>query len=413
MGGALRILVLSNFYPPFSIGGYELGCHDIVEHLSARGHEVCVLTSSYGVDRPRVEGDVYRQLSIRTGACRRSLLSLLKFELRDQGLLKRLLRELCPDAVVVFNLSNVSHGILLTLQRTGALVVFAFSDQWLQMEYPGDPWLNLWTRKAVHSWKQAIKRPLRRAIDLLTPVGVEPIEVRHAFFTSRRLKELYIARRFPVESAGIIHWGVDTDRFRPRDRLGHSGVPKLLFAGRIHPEKGPLTAIEALGHIKESGELGDALLSIVGPIQDDGYFKRIEDAIGQFRLQKNVRFMGKLPRDSMPDVYREHDIFVFPSVWEEPFSIALLEAMASGLAVVGTTTGGSGEVLEDYVNALTFRAGDSHGMASRMGELLADSSLRMRLSANARRTVLERFDLQKMVDRIEGYIREVVELREE
>lgn len=403
----LRILIISNLYPPYYIGGYELGCYDTVEHLRGRGHEVCVLTSAYGVDRPRVEGQVYRQLSTRAGLSYKSLFHLFRSELRDHGHLRRLLRGFRPHIAIVFNLSNICRGILLALQRINIPIIFALSDEWLQVEHREDPWLNLWTRKAAYWPNQVMKGILRELLDRFIPVGIEPVGLRHAYFTSRRLKELYAARGFSVASAEIIHWGVDTQRFRPPDRREQGAVSGLLFAGRIHPEKGLLTAVEALGHLKESGKLGDAVLSVVGPVQDGGYFKRIEQTIDRFHLRRNVRFVGKIPRDLMPGVYREHDIFIFPSIWEEPFSIGLLEAMSSGLCVIGTTTGGSKEILQDHVNALTFPAGDSHGLAYRMEQLLIDPPLRVKLGANARMAVLREFDLQRMVDRIEGYIRGV------
>ena len=58
----MRILVISDLYPPYYIGGYELGCHDVVEGLKARGHEVKVRTSTYGIGKAQNDGDIYRWL---------------------------------------------------------------------------------------------------------------------------------------------------------------------------------------------------------------------------------------------------------------------------------------------------------------------------------------------------------------
>ena len=58
----MKILVVTNFYPPHYVGGYELGCRDVVEGLRQRGHKVDVLTSTWGVDRPLQEGGVHRWL---------------------------------------------------------------------------------------------------------------------------------------------------------------------------------------------------------------------------------------------------------------------------------------------------------------------------------------------------------------
>ena len=58
----MKILVVSDLYPPFHVGGYELNCRDCVEALISRGHEITVLTSSWGLDRGLMQGNVYRLL---------------------------------------------------------------------------------------------------------------------------------------------------------------------------------------------------------------------------------------------------------------------------------------------------------------------------------------------------------------
>ena len=100
-------------------------------------------------------------------------------------------------------------------------------------------------------------------------------------------------------------------------------------------------------------------------------------------------------------MYREHGILIFPSCWDEPFAITPLEAMASGLAVVGTVAGGSREIFEHDVNALIFPEEDSRACADQVHRLLADPEFTAGLGQRARRTILDHFTLEGMVDRIE------------
>ncbi|MFQ5772284.1 MAG: hypothetical protein ACE5HX_17245, partial [bacterium] len=83
----MRILVISNLYPPYFVGGYELGCRDVVDGLKARGHHVKVLTSTYGVNKPEHDSEVYRWLQSDLGWNTRSLtrfVKLLRKEVRNQ-----------------------------------------------------------------------------------------------------------------------------------------------------------------------------------------------------------------------------------------------------------------------------------------------------------------------------------------
>jgi glycosyltransferase involved in cell wall biosynthesis len=114
-----------------------------------------------------------------------------------------------------------------------------------------------------------------------------------------------------------------------------------------------------------------------------------------------VTFLGKVPAEHMAQVYMAHDVLVFPSIWEEPFSLTLIEAMASGLAVVGTTTGGSAEILRDGVNSLTFKADDPEDLARQLQRLIEDPHLRQRLATAGQRTVRQTFNIHRSVDQIE------------
>jgi glycosyltransferase involved in cell wall biosynthesis len=80
------------------------------------------------------------------------------------------------------------------------------------------------------------------------------------------------------------------------------------------------------------------------------------------------------------------------------------EAMASGLVVIGTTTGGTKEILRDGETGLTFAPEDADGLAKQVTRLIVDPELCCRLSKAGRQTVLENFTLEKMVEQIEAYL---------
>jgi glycosyltransferase involved in cell wall biosynthesis len=114
-----------------------------------------------------------------------------------------------------------------------------------------------------------------------------------------------------------------------------------------------------------------------------------------------VDFLGRIPREQMPAIYREHDVLVFPSEWEEPFAITPLEAITAGMAVVGTTTGGSGELFRDRDTAMVFEAGNPEACAEAIRQLCADRDLFETIRANASREVATHHTLDAMVDAIE------------
>src|SRR5688572_24899872 len=110
----MRILVISNFYPPHVLGGYELGCRDVVDALARRGHSMAVLTSCHGVDGPATEGDICRWLftdrldsASDAGPSARERAHLLRLQLCDQLAFDRIVKRHKPDVIYVWNLAKL------------------------------------------------------------------------------------------------------------------------------------------------------------------------------------------------------------------------------------------------------------------------------------------------------------------
>jgi glycosyltransferase involved in cell wall biosynthesis len=106
----------------------------------------------------------------------------------------------------------------------------------------------------------------------------------------------------------------------------------------------------------------------------------------------------------MPAVYRAHDALLFTSEWEEPFALTPLEAMSSGLPVIGTTTGGSQELFRHGENALTYQAGNASELAQRILELDADPNARGRIAATGHAEVRARYAESILMDQMEQYL---------
>jgi len=113
----------------------------------------------------------------------------------------------------------------------------------------------------------------------------------------------------------------------------------------------------------------------------------------------------------MPPLLQQYDVLVFPSIWEEPLARMVQEAMATGVVVVGTTTGGTREILVEGETGLTFEPEDAAALARRVEELSNDRALMARLAQNARSKVTRQFDIRHTVDEIEEHLAEVASMR--
>ena len=407
----MRILVISNFYPPHFIGGYELGCQDAVEALRARGHDVWVLTSDHGVAGRQRLDHVWRSLKTVLGwkiePTPRYVLNLLWREIVNQRAFKVVCQTFRPDVVYAWNLCSISLSLCLLAERAGLPVCYFVFDNWLS-ESETDPWCSLidykprrFTRKVC--W--AVGRSILRRAGVLPRLGV--LDLSHVQFASRYLKDVALRTGKPVAGAKVIYWGVNLNRYRYKMAGTQRG--RLLYSGQIAPHKGVHIAVEALNSLVRRQRIDAVSLTIVGRTTSPDYEAELRRLIARLGLERHVDFVGQISREDLASRYANYDVLLFPSVWQEPFGITPLEAMASGVPVVGTATGGAVEVLEHEVNALVFPRGDAEACASCVQRLLKDDGLYGRIRIGGRQTVEKRFRLDRTIDQLEQDLGEIAE----
>ncbi len=176
----------------------------------------------------------------------------------------------------------------------------------------------------------------------------------------------------------LIPNGVDLSRFGPARAIPDDGPLKLICVGRLIERKGQHHLIEAVRQLVESGidlqlelvGIGDALASYAALVQE-------------FGLGERVHFAGYVPREEIPLCYTAAHVFVLPS-YNEGMSVATLEAMASGLPVICSRTGGTAELIEEGVNGLTFAWEDVAGMANHIRALALNRELAREMGAASR-----------------------------
>jgi glycosyltransferase involved in cell wall biosynthesis len=171
--------------------------------------------------------------------------------------------------------------------------------------------------------------------------------------------------------------------------------------------KGVHTAIEALGLLRCRDCTERLHLTIVGGGHPD-YEARLRALACSLGLEDEVHFVGSVPRSEIPRILSDHDLFLFTSIWPEPFGRTILEAMAAGLAVIGADVGGSREVFQFYPGDTLFEAGDYTALARQILRFVDQPHLISYLGRVGQDLVLERFTLDRMVDEIELWLAQLV-----
>jgi glycosyltransferase involved in cell wall biosynthesis len=406
----MKILVLTNLYPPHYLGGYELICYMVVNELRARGHELSILTSDHLVPGKFSfdEIGVERTLKIHGfyGHPWHNIRQLRHLERRNNQTLRAIINKFSPDLVYVWNMGGLSKSMVFTLQKLGIPTVYYLSDHWIARGFKSDVWIQWWNRKES-SKDRAVRTALKflgvRAYwQRIAPTNPpEQLKFQRLYFCSKALRKLTASAGFEVMHGAVIYAPVDLTKFFGEPKPEHAPVRNLLWVGRLAPDKGAATALKALALVK--GRF-DGTLHIYGAGE------------AQYTAElKNFAYANKLPvvfgsasMEQMPEIYRKHDALLFTSEWAEPFALTPLEAMASGLPVIGTTTGGSRELFRHHDNALTYTAGNAEELAARILELSLNPGMRVRLAQSGQTEVRTTYALPVIVDQIERYLKESV-----
>lgn len=396
----MKILFISNLYPPFTLGGYEILCHQVVERLASRGHQVHILTSDHGVDQQSRsetggEGDsanIERRLKLirpfnqpgRPDRQRRVVVGRENYEKTRAAI-----AAYRPDIIFIWSLLRLSVGSARAAQDSGIPVAYTFNDENISGYLPA----------AFEARPRAMMAGvLDRA--LLSKTTLQGIDFRHSTCISQRLKKNLLERGVAAQNTEVIYQGVPIERFPLKSCPGSLHSPlRVLYAGQLHHYKGVHTL---LGAAKRVAPQLPMVVTIAGEGPTD-YRARLEDMASEVAAE--VRFVGRVPHDEMPALYREQDVLIFPSIWPEPFGLTHLEAMASGTPVISTADGGHGEFLRDNENALIFPKEDEMALANCLQRMAGESGLAERLAHVGRRTVEREFSLEGYVSRLEDFLK--------
>lgn len=408
----MKLLFASNYYPPAGRGGYEQWCQEVATALAARGHEVHVLTSRSQYrdvvdDASRLRVHRVLHLEVEKGLVHTALRLIRDrrhLEAADLSDVRHLIVSGSFDAVLIWGMWNVPRTVPAMLETLMAgRVAYYLCDYW-----PSLP--SAYTQQLYSASRRRLGRLPKRL--LAAAVGyhlrqecVTALRLDHPICVSHAVRSLLLEYGIKVDHAKVIYGGTRIAEVKPADADPSRNIKtgrslRLLYAGRLEAIKGVHTAINALALLAESG--GETVtLDVVGS-GDEDYAGSLKELVLQRGLTEQVSFRASVSRSEIPAILAEHDALVFPSEWNEPFPRIVLEAMAYGVVVIGTTTGGTGEILVGDRTGLTFPVGDADALARQITRLAEDSLLRGRLVSVARQIVVAHFALDRMVSDLEN-----------
>ncbi len=358
-------------------GGVQDHILRLAAELRARGHHVRILTPATGLRARTVEYGVYKlgwaaPLHVNGSVARIAVAPDLTGRLRNV-----LLREQFDVLHLHEPLASaLSLSILHLAEVTGATHVGTF-HAWARPGLTSPPgW-------AYTSARAFLGRYFKR---LDGRIAVSPDSAE------------FVSRFFPAEYR-IIPNGVDTRMFNPAvppQARFMDGKLNILYHGRIEQRKGLKFLLRAIPLIREYYPNTRFLIGSDGPLREA--FERLVARAGW----PDVVFLGRVPADELPSLYTSAHIFCAPSTGGEGQGIVLLEALASGRAVVASNIHGYRSVIEHQRDGLLVTPSNHEEIAWAICHLLGDERERARLGVAGRQRA-EEFSWEQVGGEVEAY----------
>ncbi|WP_375419697.1 glycosyltransferase family 4 protein [uncultured Sphingomonas sp.] len=328
---------------------------NLLRQLVAAGHDVTMISQYYGdADKRRVYGG-----GAPPAVPGVRVIGLEAVGEQDGGDFERDIVAMtdaivAEHAVAPFDILHAQYGYptgwatLLAAQRIGVPCVVSIQG--------GD---GHWVGSCCETHRVAMEQVLAHAGAILIGGRSFAAEVHERMGT-------------PLSRFTIVPGAVDTERFTPGEP--GEGPVRLLYHGRVDRRKGVLDMLHALPAVR-----GDWCCTVSGIGPDLEPARALATALS---LDDRVTFTGYADYGEVPALYRTHDVFVSPT-YAEGFSNTILEAMASGHAVLSCRSVGVVDCLRDDENGLLVEPGDLPAQAAALSRLIEDRALRDRLARAA------------------------------
>jgi glycosyltransferase involved in cell wall biosynthesis len=299
------------------------------------------------------------------------------------------LNEVKPDVAHVHHLLFLSVGILDELKKRKIPVVFTLHDYWLtcprgqllknNLELCKDP-INANCLSCLASGlnPRTILKKMFKFLSAVRPAGKFRINIKDVcgkvdlfIAPSRYLRDRFIKFGIPEEKIIYSDNGMNLSLFEDIEKT-KSDKLRFGFIGTLIPSKGIHVLIKAFNGIKG----GRAILKIYGKSPANNgifdYYHKIERMAGG---NKSIKFMGIFDNKDAAKIFKEIDVLVFPSLWEENSPLVLHEAIMSRTTVIASDVGGVAELINHKGNGFLFKAGNVKNLFMRINDAMGQKGL--------------------------------------
>ena len=383
----MRVLIVSNLFPPAFIGGYELAAQDVATMLAARGHSVTVLSSGAldGQPDPAMPFALLRTLEclvaqVEVIAPEDTFHRGFGVNLRNLAALANAVASSAAEVILCFNIAGLGPlGLLKLCATAGPPTVlmlmdnpFVFGEQ--------DPALALRLRHLLG---------LQAGLPGVTALSCSQSLTREISAVSGKVLDLPVIPAWTTTAAPL-----------PKP---HDGPARFVFASRIAPHKGMMLVVDAAALLQARG--GVAFTVDVWGAGSPAEMMQAAHAAG---VGPVFRYRGMTSKQAMVGHFTEYDALLFPSWEREPSGFVPIEAAVAGCIPIVTANIGSAEFMVDGLHCLKIERTAEDLAAAMLRVAQMPAMERLTLRTRVRRHARRMFDADRWFDVFEAVLHNVI-----
>lgn len=380
--------------PPLHGGGVESQVYGLSIALAKYCEEVHVLTISGGSENDPSETNLYfHKVDLpmnQTGSS--NIIHLANCELLYALKANLIVKELNIDLIHY----HTNHPCFLGINMFRGTPKIFHTHGWLP------------TANFVVSQREIVRKATRKFETYIDKYNVKYAD--KVIAVSDFLKKGIIsAAHIPQKKVTVVHNAVNSNLFYNDDK-GKGRDNSLLFVARMVPEKGLEYLIKAMPLVLH--EVPDARLIIVGPqleIERKSFIYFIKNLISSLDLYECIEFKSRVSVGELRRLYSKAGVFVLPAIWNEPFGVVFLEAMACETPIIGTSVGGIPEIIDGKDIGLLVKPRDHGDLAKAIIAILSNKNLARQMGLAGRKLIEHRYTFDMNAKKMYKVYEDVIE----
>lgn len=427
----LRILVISDHYPPYHSGGYEIRVKNIMDDLSGKGFVIEIITSKPDYLNRNSDRDinypVIRKLNSTTKKNNLINRIMLHPSSHHFGLLLALIRQIFldihdlriidhqiikfqPELIYLGNILPLTKNLLPFLAETKLPVILDDGGATLPiLQEDKGIWFKFIEKLLSNNkFLNIAKLNFIRIVGLISKHKIKSQWVwpdnLNVMFKREENYQTALRKMIPIHDKIVLPSGIDTQLFTYTKRQQVKFPVCIVYPARIEPRKGQLDAIRLVAKLLDNGI--QTQLFLLGEIRKS-YFFDLQQEVSALHIEDYIQFVPLVSQNELVTYYKQAGICFFPSYWKDGLSRVPMEAMACGCIVISYGNEGSYEIVRDRQNGFIVNPADYETLVKIVKELISTPELVRDITTQARKDIDTFYLMHNYIDQIQKFIYKV------